>query len=92
MPLLQLTQEIRSRDGICNTAGNHNGCALETMLCAGITGAGQGICNSTRGGGIYCDGIFAGIASSGLGCGIADSPGLYTQVREIKYQHIIEMY
>lgn len=52
------------------------------MLCAGVVTNNQGICPSTRGGGIYCNGIFAGIASTGLGCGQAGSPGLYTQVSD----------
>lgn len=42
--------------------------------------AGPGICESTRGGGIYCFGNFTGIATSGDGCGVANSPGIYTQV------------
>jgi len=81
-PLQSLAQPFLNRDTACNANNVHNGRVLETMSCAGaIPGTNSGICPSTRGGGIYCNGIFTGIASSGLGCGAANSPGVYTQVR-----------
>lgn len=70
-----------NRDTVCNVAAVHNGRALETMICAGSVAANAGaICDSTRGGGIYCNGNFTGIASSGFGCGVVNTPGLFTQV------------
>lgn len=52
------------------------------MICAGspINSEG-GMCASTRGGGLYCNGLFVGVASFGFGCGAQPStPGVYTQV------------
>jgi len=81
-PLQTLAQSILNRDTGCNTAAAHNGRVLETMICAATAVANTGICASTRGGGIYCNGQLTGIASQGLGCGEINSPaGVYTQVR-----------
>ncbi|KAJ6643593.1 Anionic trypsin-2 [Pseudolycoriella hygida] len=80
-PLLQLVQPVLNRATGCNAATVHNGRVLESMLCGGVLGANSGICPSTIGGGLYCFGNFTGIATSGTGCGAANSPGIYTQVR-----------
>lgn len=82
-PTLQtLIQDILNRDTQCNAVDVHNGRVLETMICAGSALPGQGICDRTRGGGLYCNGILTGVASDGLGCGIINSPGVYAQVRD----------
>lgn len=80
-PLQQLTQPILNRDTGCNVEAIHNGRVLESMFCAGTTAATSGICATTIGGGIYCNGNFTGIATSGDQCGTANSPSIYTQVR-----------
>lgn len=53
---------------------------MQIDFLTGTVGAGSGICDSTVGGGLYCFGNFTGIATSGAGCGLANSPGIYTQV------------
>ena len=76
-----LNVPILSRTTVCNAAPNHGGRVLDSMMCAGTVLAGQGgTCNSTRGGGLYCNGLYTGIASFGFGCGAANNPGIYTQV------------
>jgi trypsin len=81
-PLQHVEQPILNRDIPCNEQINHNGRVLGTMICAGVTTAASGICPSTRGGGLYCNGNLTGIASSGFGCSTANSPGIYTEVRQ----------
>lgn len=34
-----------------------------------------------KGGGLFCNDEFTGILSNGIGCGAANQPGVYTQVR-----------
>jgi len=81
-PLQQLEQPILNRDTVCNAVANHAGSVSETMICAGNPLTTPGICDSTIGGGIYCNGIFSGIATSGAVCGgTLNSPGIYTQLR-----------
>lgn len=86
--LMVLNVPILNRDSVCNLAINHNGGVLEPMTCAGSVALAGGICESNRGGGLYCNNILVGITSFGFGCGtVANSPGVYTQVR--MYQHWI---
>ncbi|XP_037030315.1 trypsin-like [Bradysia coprophila] len=80
-PLQELLQPILNRDTGCNLETVHSGSVLESMFCAGTLAATSGICNTTIGGGIYCNGAFTGIATSGENCGSLNTPGIYTQVR-----------
>lgn len=82
-PLQRLIVPILNRDA-CNAPAVHNGQVRETMVCAGSLAINTGgICESTRGGGLYCNNLLVGITSFGFGCGIvANQPGVYTQVRE----------
>lgn len=53
------------------------------MLCAGANTIGTvtpGICEATRGSGLYCNELFVGIASNGFSCGLVTNAGIYTQV------------
>lgn len=83
-PLQRLMVPILNRDSVCNTPAVHNGQLREPMICAGhVTAVEGGICESTRGGGLYCNNILVGVASFGFGCGtVANQPGVYTQVRK----------
>uniref|UniRef100_A0A182T4I1 Peptidase S1 domain-containing protein n=1 Tax=Anopheles maculatus TaxID=74869 RepID=A0A182T4I1_9DIPT len=71
---------ILNRD-TCNGLAVHLGNIRESMICAGATNAGPGVCASNLGTGLFCEGRLAGILSTGLGCGQANNPGVYTQIR-----------
>ncbi|XP_053666425.1 trypsin-like [Anopheles marshallii] len=71
---------ILNRD-TCNGLAVHLGNIRESMVCAGGTNAGPGVCASNLGTGLFCDGRLAGILSTGLGCGQANNPGVYAQIR-----------
>ncbi|XP_316523.5 trypsin [Anopheles gambiae] len=71
---------ILNRD-TCNGLAVHLGNIRESMVCAGATNAGPGVCASNLGTGLFCEGRLAGILSTGLGCGQANNPGVYTQIR-----------
>ncbi|XP_062542471.1 trypsin alpha-3-like [Armigeres subalbatus] len=65
----------------CNALAVNLGRIDESMLCAGIVTTGAGVCASNMGTGLFCDGQLAGILSTGFGCGTANNPGVYTQIR-----------
>ncbi|XP_055525137.1 trypsin alpha-3-like [Wyeomyia smithii] len=71
---------ILNRD-TCDALAVHFGRIEESMICAGVVTAGPGVCASNMGTGLFCDGQVAGILSTGFGCGVANNPGVYTQVR-----------
>uniref|UniRef100_A0A182INJ8 Peptidase S1 domain-containing protein n=1 Tax=Anopheles atroparvus TaxID=41427 RepID=A0A182INJ8_ANOAO len=71
---------ILNRD-TCNGLAVHLGNIRESQLCAGGTNAGPGVCASNLGTGLFCEGRLTGILSTGLGCGQANNPGVYTQIR-----------
>ncbi|XP_053682058.1 trypsin alpha-3-like [Sabethes cyaneus] len=71
---------IMNRD-TCTALAVQFGLIEETMTCAGTVGTGPGVCASNMGTGLFCDGRVAGILSNGFGCGAANNPGVYTQVR-----------
>ncbi|KFB49284.1 AGAP006486-PA-like protein [Anopheles sinensis] len=71
---------ILNRD-TCNGLAVHLGNIRETQVCAGGTNAGPGVCASNLGTGLFCEGRLAGILSTGLGCGQANHPGVYAQIR-----------
>ncbi|KAJ8962485.1 hypothetical protein NQ318_000873 [Aromia moschata] len=57
----------------------------ERMLCAGVLGiGGKDACYGDSGGPAVIDGILAGIVSWGSGCGRAQYPGVYTDVRDLR--------
>lgn len=74
--------------GTCNVAPSvHQGRILANMMCAGaMTGAGnppipQAVCQGDIGGALYCNNQVAGILAFGTGCGAANNPGVFMQVR-----------
>ncbi|XP_055588074.1 serine protease 1-like [Uranotaenia lowii] len=71
---------IFNRDA-CNALPVNLGRIAETMICAGVINAGPGVCASNMGTGLFCNGQLAGVLSTGFGCGTANNPGVYTQVR-----------
>lgn len=97
-PLQRLIVPILNRDTVCNIPAVHNGQVREPMICAGNVAINTGgLCESTRGGGLYCNNVLVGIASFGFGCGtIANQPGVYTQARDLdcfeNYVHNIDIF
>lgn len=79
--LLQtIAPPIVNRDQ-CTELAVNQGRITESMLCAGILTAGPGVCAPNIGAILYCDGRITGILNSGFGCGAANNPGVYTQIR-----------
>ncbi|XP_058811490.1 trypsin alpha-3-like [Topomyia yanbarensis] len=71
---------IMNRD-TCAALAVHFGRIEESMVCAGVITQGPGVCASNMGTGLFCDGRVVGILSTGFGCGTANNPGVYTQLR-----------
>ncbi|XP_055616971.1 trypsin-like [Toxorhynchites rutilus septentrionalis] len=71
---------ILNRD-TCNAVPLHLTRIGESMVCAGSVAAGPGVCASNMGTGLFCEGRATGILSTGFGCGQANNPGVYTQIR-----------
>ncbi|XP_058065897.1 trypsin alpha-3-like [Anopheles bellator] len=71
---------ILNRD-TCNELVVNFGRVQDSMVCAGTTGTGPGVCASNQGTGLFCEGRLAGILVTGLGCGQANNPGIYAQLR-----------
>ncbi|KAJ6643592.1 Transmembrane protease serine 3 [Pseudolycoriella hygida] len=69
----------------CNAANVHRGLVIDNMICAGSLAATPNVCTGNLGGGLFCPARntfeLTGILSFGLGCGTANIPGVYTQVR-----------
>lgn len=84
-PLKFLEIMTFNRDKQCNSNENHAGRVLENMLCAGNAQQPEtmAVCESNRGGGLYCNNQLTGVLSFGLDCGKTKKPGVYTQVRSI---------
>lgn len=79
---------VLNRD-TCNALAVHKGRVHESMLCVGGVAAGPGVCPNTQGGGLFCaqnnnQNMFVGVLTGGFGCGAANSPGIYTQVRILR--------
>ena len=58
------------------------------MICAGVPLGGKDACQGDSGGPLVCSGRLQGVVSFGKGCGLAEYPGVYTNVAE--YQHWIK--
>ncbi|XP_065089606.1 trypsin-like [Ochlerotatus camptorhynchus] len=76
--LQQLPVTIYGR-AACNVM--FNGMIRDPMICATTATTAQALCVPNRGGGLYCDGRLAGIASFGFGCAANATATVFTQVR-----------
>ena len=68
----------------CNAAYAVYGGITENMICAGVSGGGKDACQGDSGGALVCDGQAAGIVSWGVGCALADYPGVYSNVATLR--------
>uniref|UniRef100_A0A182ITF9 Peptidase S1 domain-containing protein n=2 Tax=Anopheles atroparvus TaxID=41427 RepID=A0A182ITF9_ANOAO len=67
----------------CNPANVHNNRVQQTMICAGALAANpNAVCRGNMGGGLYCNGRLSGVLVFGMGCGVANQPGVYMDVRQ----------
>ncbi|XP_058053234.1 trypsin-like [Anopheles bellator] len=67
----------------CNAANVHNNRVQSTMICAGSLAASENsACLGNMGGGLYCNGELSGVLAFGLGCGAANQPSVYIDVRQ----------
>lgn len=75
-----LNVPILNRDA-CNMLLPHFGRIAESMICAGSTTTGSGVCAINRGAALYCNNRLEGVLSTGFSCGtITNTPGVYSQV------------
>jgi trypsin len=54
------------------------------MICAAVTGGGKDACQGDSGGPLVVGGQLVGIVSWGVGCALADFPGVYSNVATLK--------
>lgn len=72
---------ILNRD-TCNAGNVHQNRVLESMVCAGtVAVSNAAVCGGNLGGGLFCNNELVGILAFGQGCGIANMPSVFTQVR-----------
>ncbi|XP_055616972.1 serine protease 1-like [Toxorhynchites rutilus septentrionalis] len=70
---------------VCNAANVHANRVLSTMICAGSVAATPNtVCQGNAGGGLFCNGQLTGVLSFGMGCGAANQPGVYIDIRQYR--------
>ncbi|XP_049788115.1 trypsin alpha-3-like isoform X3 [Schistocerca cancellata] len=78
--LLAVTVQIIDR----NTCNRSYGYITSRMICAGVTGGGKDSCQGDSGGPLVSGSTQVGIVSFGNGCALANYPGVYTNVANLR--------
>ncbi|XP_049816193.1 trypsin delta-like isoform X3 [Schistocerca nitens] len=78
--LQAVTVQIIDRN-TCNAA---YGSITSRMICAGVSGGGKDACQGDSGGPLVSGSTQVGIVSFGTGCGLADYPGVYANVANLR--------
>ncbi|XP_049788114.1 trypsin alpha-3-like isoform X2 [Schistocerca cancellata] len=78
--LLGVTVQIIDR----NTCNRSYGSITSRMICAGVTGGGKDSCQGDSGGPLVSGSTQVGIVSFGEGCGLANYPGVYANVANLR--------
>ncbi|XP_047118543.1 trypsin alpha-3-like [Schistocerca piceifrons] len=67
-----------------NTCNRSYGSITSRMICAGVTGGGKDACQGDSGGPLVSGSTQVGIVSFGNGCALANYPGVYTNVANLR--------
>ncbi|XP_047118544.1 trypsin alpha-3-like [Schistocerca piceifrons] len=67
-----------------NTCNRSYGYITSRMICAGVTGGGKDSCQGDSGGPLVTGSTQVGIVSFGEGCGLANYPGVYANVANLR--------
>ncbi|XP_049831505.1 trypsin-1-like [Schistocerca gregaria] len=78
--LLAVTVQIVDR----NTCNQAYGIITSRMICAGVNGGGKDACQGDSGGPLVSGSTQVGIVSWGNECALADYPGVYTNVANLR--------
>jgi len=68
----------------CNSAYVLYGGITANMICAAVPGGGKDACQGDSGGPLVVSGKLVGIVSWGVGCALADYPGVYSNVATLR--------
>uniref|UniRef100_A0A8D8YK17 Serine protease hepsin n=1 Tax=Cacopsylla melanoneura TaxID=428564 RepID=A0A8D8YK17_9HEMI len=89
--ILQIATVVTHPDNLCKSEDFYGTKIKKMMFCAGSQLGGSDSCQGDSGGPLVCevtdqkDYVFSvqyGIVSYGIGCGVADKPGVYTKLSE----------
>uniref|UniRef100_A0A1Q3FSN3 trypsin n=1 Tax=Culex tarsalis TaxID=7177 RepID=A0A1Q3FSN3_CULTA len=64
----------------CNSAYSLYGGVTDRMICAGFQAGGRDSCQGDSGGPLVANGKLIGVVSWGIGCAVAQYPGVYARV------------
>jgi trypsin len=75
--------DITSRSECESAYADYGGITIN-MICANVPGGGKDACQGDSGGPLVVAGQLVGIVSWGVGCALAEYPGVYANVATLK--------
>ena len=78
--LVQVLQPTITNAACSSVLFPHANRITSSMMCA-MSIATQAPCVGNLGSGLYCDGQLSGVLTGGIGCGTANTPAVYQQIR-----------